>query len=383
MKLTGCRFFPVETTRETGLYSEHLLVRIDTDGGVSGWGELSDMHHIHPVDFPSIPLMEEEANLRIDGCDPFQMSAVLERLGKIAWPAFDLALYDLLGKLLDVPVYTFIGGKRRDRIPFCYPIFVMHTPVGDDYSAELEAQIQRVQRVVDLGQNRFRKYIGYNLEAEEAWLTAFRATFGETVELKSLDLSGRHYWQDALALLQRFRHFNYHDAESVSFRRDKRNPLDSADLAGMAEVRRQLGIPVSEHAHTFEQIRRMEAAQAVDIVNIATCANGIWQTRRMFDFARTLGLRTLHGTTQELSLGTAAAAHVMASLPTIDMPCDNAGPILYTDDCTDDRVQYEEGQLIVPDGPGLGITVNESKLESMASKGNRLAQMRSLHPDAH
>jgi muconate cycloisomerase len=383
VKITGCKFFYVEVPRETGAMSEHLLVRVDTDGGVSGWGELSDMHHIHPADFPPLDVMEEEANFRIDGCDPFKIGETTARLGSVAYPAFDLALYDLLGKLLDVPVYTLLGGKRRDRIPFCYPIFPMATPIGEDAGPEVERQLRRVERIRELGQFRIRKYIGHNLEAEEQYLQGFRDAFGDTVQIKSLDLSGRFHWQDALALLQRFKQYDYMMAESVSHRKPGRNPDESFDIRGMAEVRRQLGLPISEHANSVHLILQLYEAGAVDVVNIATCANGIWKTRQLFDFAQALGLRTLHGTTQELSLGTAADAHVLATLPTIDMPCDPAGPLLYMEDCTKQRVQYEDSCLIVPDGPGLGIEIDEQHLETILSKGNRLKQIRQRHAEAH
>lgn len=72
----------------------------------------------------------------------------------------------------------------------------------------------------------------------------------------------------------------------------------------------------------------------------------------------------------------------MASLPSIDMPCDPAGPLLYVDDCTHHRVRYEESCLVVPDGPGLGIEVDEQLLAQMAAKGNRLKQMRGDRDDA-
>ena len=56
----------------------------------------------------------------------------MARLDGILAPAFDIGLHDLLGKVLDVPVYVLLGGKRRDRIPFCYPIFPMATPDTED-----------------------------------------------------------------------------------------------------------------------------------------------------------------------------------------------------------------------------------------------------------
>ena len=385
MKITGTKFFLIEVPRETGRISEHMLVRIDTDEGVTGWGEVSDLSHIHPATFPDFGIFEEEANFRIAGADPLNITETMDRVSAIMpgiqspygntygrylrclLAAFDIGLHDLLGKILDVPVYALLGGKRRDRIPFCYPIFPMDTPQGEDPTREIAENIRRVGRVKDLGFNRIRKYIGHNLVAEEQWLQTLRNTFGDGIEIKSLDLSGRFYWQDALALLERFKQYDYEMAESVS--RDR-------ELRGMAEVRRQLGKPISEHINDYEPIIAYRDAAAIDIVNISTCGSGVARTKDLFDFTQRLGLRALHGTTQELSIGTAAAAHVMATLDRIDMPCDPAGPILYMDDCTQNRVKYEDSCIVVPDGPGLGIDVDEEHLKEIAYKGTRLQQLR-------
>ena len=138
----------------------------------------------------------------------------------------------------------------------------------------------------------------------------------------------------------------------------------------MAELRRQLGKPISEHLNTEEDLLLYKEHEAVDLANIAVCGNGIARAKYLFDFAHSIGLGTLHGTTQELSIGTAAAAHVMASLDSIDAPCDPAGPLLYQQDCAKKRVQYEDSHLIVPEGPGLGIEVDEDLLEAQAYTGS-------------
>ena len=362
MKITGTKFFLVETPRETGAISEHLMVRIDTDEGATGWGELSDLAHGHPMNFPNFELLEEEANRRIAGADPRNIGETQQRLGGILPAAFDIGLHDLLGKILDVPVHALLGGKRRDRIPFCYPIFPLR---GRD---DVEPNIQRVQRVKKLGFDRIRKYIGHNLDAEEQFLQTLRNTFGKEVEIKSLDLSGSFYWQEALEVLQRFKPYQYEMAESVARPRN--------DLRGMAEVRRQSGVPISEHLGGYEQIIEYRQAGAVDICNISTCGLGISRCKALFDFAQGCNLRALHGTTQELSIGTAAAAHVCATIDRVDMPCDPAGPILYTEDCTLDPVKYEDSCLIVPEGPGLGIEVDQDHLEEIRYRGTRLKQLR-------
>jgi len=336
MKITGTKFFMVETPRETGAISEHVMIRIDTDEGVEGWGEVSDLAHQHPMNFPDFGLLEEEASRRLGGADPTNIGQTMQRLGGILPSAFDIGLHDLLGKILGVPVHALLGGKQRDRIPFCYPIFPLGN--GDD----VEPNIQRVRRVVKMGFTRIRKYIGSDWEAEEKFMQVLRDEFGDEVEIKSLDLSGRFY------------------------------------LRGMAEVRRQLGIPISEHLGSYESILEHRQAGAVDLCNIATCSLGVRGAKALFDFAQGCGMRALHGTTQELSIGTAAAAHVCAAIERVDMPCDPAGPILYTEDCTRNPVRYEDSCVVVPEGPGLGIEVDEEHLEEIRYRETRLKQLRGV-----
>jgi muconate cycloisomerase len=72
----------------------------------------------------------------------------------------------------------------------------------------------------------------------------------------------------------------------------------------------------------------------------------------------------LIGTTQELNLGTAAVAHLGAAARVLDYPCDNTGPRLYTDDVVQAPVRYQAGYLHVPEGAGLGLEIDEARLEA-------------------
>ena len=77
-----------------------------------------------------------------------------------------------------------------------------------------------------------------------------------------------------------------------------------------------------------------------------------------------------------LSAGTLGTPHVCSTIERIDMPCDPAGPILYTEDCTATPVAYEDSSIIVPDGPGLGIEVDEEHLREIRYRGTRLQRLR-------
>ena len=75
----------------------------------------------------------------------------------------------------------------------------------------------------------------------------------------------------------------------------------------------------------------------------------------------------LIGTTQELSLGTAAVAHLAAAARVLDFPSDSTGPRLYTKDVVKAPVQYIDSHLIVPEKPGLGVEVDEQVLRQMSA----------------
>src|SRR5262249_9351209 len=132
-----------------------------------------------------------------------------------------------------------------------------------------------------------------------------------------------------------------------------------ADAEGKAEVRRQVGVPISEHVGSAETALRFARAGAVDIFNIATSSGGLNHARRLLALAEALETQTLIGTTQELSIGTAAQAHLGAAMPNLHWPCDPTGPHLYQEDVVRRRVQYEAGFLVVPTGPGLGVEIDE------------------------
>ena len=108
-----------------------------------------------------------------------------------------------------------------------------------------------------------------------------------------------------------------------------------------------------------------QQAGAVDICNRSTHGCGVRRSKAILDFAHAIGMRPLHGTTQELSLGTAAAAHVCATLESLDVASYPAGPMLYTADCTRTPIRYEDSAIVVPQGPGLGIEIEEEHLETL------------------
>ena len=134
------------------------------------------------------------------------------------------------------------------------------------------------------------------------------------------------------------------------------------DIAGKRKVRERVRFTISEHCSNETQAISFAEGEAVDILNITTCHQGIRRSRHLFTIAEACGLSTLIWTTQELSVGTAAQAHLGASVSNLKFPGDAAGAQLYIDDVVQDRIKYESGFLIVPQDPGLVMNLDESLL---------------------
>ena len=147
---------------------------------------------------------------------------------------------------------------------------------------------------------------------------------------------------------------------------DRLRPFDpihveapSQDLDVCAAFTQRADLPVSMHTHTLQHAFEMAEKRACTVFNVAQVNGGPTYCRRLMALAEAAGLDVLIGTDQEASIGTAAQAHVAASAPLLPFPGDPMGPVLYTTDVVKEKVRYEEGFLIVPEGPGLGVELDE------------------------
>lgn len=370
MKVTSVEVSTVQTPRRTGSISSHIILQLGTDVGLVGIGEISDLdcYRMYMPDVEAVRVGIEQVAL---GHDPFRIAALHERLFAFmpsyfkfanSYPPFtpasqiaagvEMAFYDLVGKALNTPVYNLLGGKVRDAIEITYPVF--QTKKESDY----ERYLGYVQALIEQGVSRFRYYIGVDIDKDEKFLQVFRDRFGDSVQLKALDLQGHFYWKDALRIYERMRPYDFELLESPSWKED---------FEGMAELRRRIDIDISEHVSSFAQAMEMVRKGAVDVFNITIQSGGIYQAKKLFDLSEAAGLKCLISTTQELSIGTAATAHLGAVIPELHYAGDPVGPILYTEDVVKEPVQYRDNQLIVPSGIGLGVEIDTARLEALAA----------------
>jgi Enolase C-terminal domain-like/Catechol dioxygenase N terminus len=147
---------------------------------------------------------------------------------------------------------------------------------------------------------------------------------------------------------------------------------DRDDLAGMAELRRRattMWIVADESVSRPGDALAAVSARACDAVAVKPGkAGGLTRAAQVAAVTTAAGLACYGGSALETSIGTAAAAHLFAALPELALGCELAGPLLLADDLVTNPVRYADGNLQVPQGPGLGVTVNWDNVDRYARR---------------
>ncbi len=366
MQIRRVELFPIATPRQTGIANQHVIIKLTAGESSVGWGEMSDLSHVPMYQF-DLPELERMLNELLRGKDARNLAKIEDDLIRfypdeghmysrsgLVRQGIDLALHDLIARHEGVPVYDLLGGKLRDRMRVCYPIFRMRSV------EEVEPNLQRVAEKLALGFDLIRVYVGANLEADALFLGQFTDRFAGKVEIKSLDFSNLLDWRRVAIAVEQFDELcDYMLVESGA----PRNDID-----GLTQLRRRTRRPISEHVLHIHHGWQLLSAGAVDILNVSPyLLGGLRACERMIALAEAARASVLIGTTQELNLGTAAVAHLAAAARVLDYPGDNTGPQLYTDDVVKAPVQYEQSHLLVPTGVGLGLEVDEAKLKEMTA----------------
>jgi galactarate dehydratase (D-threo-forming) len=365
MKITDLKLTVVGVPRQTGFINKHVIVELMTDEGLVGVGEMSDFSHLpqYSIDVNDLTTVLKSF---LVGKSPFNLTTINKDLsdnfpealyyyekGNFIRNGIDAALYDLCSKYLRLPAVDFMGGKYKEKIKVCYPIF------RHRYMEEVEENINIVRERLKEGFDTFRLYVGKNVDADEAFLDRVRQEFGSAVVIKSLDFSHLLDWKDSLRVLNRLKQYDVQMIESPAYRND---------FEGLHYFRMRTEYPVSEHVWGFRQLSEMIKYDSVDIFNISPIfIGGITNARKAAAAAEVAGKGCLLGTTQELSIGTAAMAHFGCSLVNLNYISDPTGPKLYVDDIVKNPVQYENGYLMLPDNgiDGFGMELDWERINKL------------------
>jgi L-Ala-D/L-Glu epimerase len=263
------------------------------------------------------------------GDDPFLIEDILDRLPpgpQAARAAIDIALHDLIGKRLGQPLYRLFGVNPA-RLPLTSFTIAMDEPALMALRAR-ESGLPIIK--IKLGSDQ-----------DEAMVAAIR---GATAAKLRVDANAGWTRAQAAQLIPRLKQY---DIEFVE------QPLAADDVEGLRWLKQQnFGVPIfaDESIKTPRDIARH--ADAVDGVVIKLMkTGGLREALRAIHIARAHGLQIMLSCMVETSVGVTAAAHLAPLCDYADLD----GPLLIANDPYR-GVRYEGARLILPEGPGLGVT---------------------------
>lgn len=350
MPLTGA-FTSAGVTKDV---TKCVVVRLTAADGTVG---ISSIEPSAAVTSPGTAVelaatMRERIAPAIVGLDALNINALIERVVRLA-PAqpgagagIEMACVELASRLLGVPVHTYLGGAKLDAVQFNGWIGMLPP---DEAAAE-------AKRWLAAGFRSTKIKVGGGIEADRDRVAAVRAAVGNAMKLR-VDANCLYDADTSLKLCAMVRPYDLQLFEQ---------PAPKEDIAGLARVRREGGIPVmaDETVSDHQSLVAVIKAGAADYVKFGIKqAGGILQAARMLATAEAAGIPCVIGHGFGLDPSTIAEIMLAATSRNVLAGLECVGPLKVRDTVTKTRLDISSGSLPLPQGPGLGLELDEAKLE--------------------
>ena len=369
MKITDIKPFPVWV----GHRNQHI-VKVETDEGIYGWGESG----LSSRELAVAGAVRHYREFLI-GRDPMRIGGLWQEMYRSQYfeggraltgaiSAIDIALHDIVGKALNVPVYQLLGGKQRDRVP-CF---------ATTGAASVEQLIENAQLLLDNGWNVIRTNVLHRAKPGEenifepresislaaAWLTALREAIGSEPVL-GIDYHHRLSVAEAASFCQRM------PSGTLDFLEE---PIRDETPEAYESLRTMTDIPlaIGEEFSSKWQFLPYLARGITNFARLDVCnVGGLTESMKVASLAETHYTDLMpHNPLGPIC--TAATVHLAAAVPNFAWleirvsPTEASGH--YDEDLFPVQHKLEGAAIPVPDGPGLGVEVNEELVTSQTFK---------------
>ena len=338
------------------LYDAHaIIVKIKTDGGLVGLGEADPMPPFTEESPEStMAVLRDIIAPKLLGRDPREIAQLESDLDHVvegnptARGAVNMALYDILGKSIDTPIYQLMGGLRHERLSLLLGIS----------SLDLDQSIDAINKLIANGVTTVMLKMGEMPIAEEIErFIGIRKHFGKTIKLV---VDANQGWEltEALAFVKGINGYYLELLEQ---------PIERGDYAGLKTLCDQAvcSLSADESLVETEDAARLIQEKVVNVFSIKVSKNGgLDKSKLIAQMAEGFGLKCLMNSMLEFGITQAASLHLGCTLPNL-MDCGHAyGSVTrMADDITDFGQNISDGTVAVPSGPGLGISLKEDKLK--------------------
>jgi len=351
------------------------LIKITTDAGVVGWSDVETQPHVGKaiVDAPSGGAIGfESLRAALVGEDPLERERLWQKMyrylayygragaGMQMISGVDIALWDIAGKALNLPVHTLLGAKYRDRVK-CYAS-TLFRPTPDGMKRAVADYLARGFTAIKFGWGVF----GYDLDLDVALVRAAREEAGSGIDLM---VDAGWYGTDAerpmkarsikewTRLVQALEELN------VVWLEDFMHPENMAGYRAVADRCTTLRVAAGEQAAGYDEFVRLATEGGVDVLqpDLSRCG-GLTVGKQIADLATRRQIECVpHAWLTDLLK--AASLHLNAYLMKSRYLEYNVSSASLLNNLCTTRVEMVDGFVPVPTGPGLGVEVDEAMVE--------------------
>ena len=326
-----------------------VIVRLETDSGITGVGEASPWAVFSDNAFSIKTTIDHYLAPAVMGRSPLDVEAILLAMDaahygvQFAKAAVEMAVLDAAAKSLNQPLYNILGGLVRDRINLSYSV------TNQDIAKDLDESRWLLER----GFKIFKVKTGVlDSRTELNRMAAIRKLVGDTFDLR-VDFNQGGQREQVLRLCRDLERFRLTFIEQ---------PVKSWDMDAMIALVQALDTPVmaDESVMSWEQGFQVAKRAAADIISIKLMkTGGILRAKKVAATCEAAGIPCYAGAMWESGIGIAASLHFACSTPAIKYGSDfYICNYLMTDDLIRSPLRVEDGDILVPHGPGLGVDVD-------------------------
>ena len=379
MKITRIETIPIRLpTRRVHQWASlttpigvYVIVKLKTDEGLVGLGEapvLKDWGGDHMKYYGETPkttvhIINDILAPALKGKDPSQIAALHSLMDQAikGYPyckaAIDMALYDVVGKGLKIPAYQLLGGCYRERVTIAHSIGLM----------EIDKAVEEALQVKDEGIKAIKLKGGQEPKRDVELVRRIRKAIGTEIQVAVDANQGYPAPKVAVQVIKAMEEYGIRYMEQ---------PVEGIDA--MAQVARRVATPImaDESAWTPQDVLEIVRKRAAEIISLYTTKpGGLFKAKKVAAVAEAGGLQCNVNGSVETGVGNAANLHLAASTAVASLPCvvpvstpkgkgkKGIAGIYYQDDVIAEPFEYSDGDIVVSSKPGLGVELDEEKLE--------------------
>lgn len=338
-----------------------VIVRVSSSNGIGGYGEVPGSGVLNYGGYTqegTIRNLKENFSPKLIGQDPTYLAKINWELDRPvtrsqehreihAKAALDMALHDLAGKILRVPVYVLLGGSFRSKIEFC----------GVLYGESPDQVAKDAVDLVNGGITSLKIKVGMAIEEDLERIKRVREAVGDGVCLW-FDPNEQWTLKRTIDVLRKTHRYGLEYCEQ---------PTPGWDIRALAEVRKLVApdvkIIADQSVFSIHDAKTVLSLEAVDVINVKPSRFGLYRARQIALLAESHDVDCKLGYGGEMGIGSACGLHFAASIPNFDEKTSELHLNQYTTTLVK-GLEHDEGNIWkVPERAGLGVDVIDEMLK--------------------